>query len=53
MLEKRESNSRPGQGIILVRTTAKKPTTNGSFVLFERSILVYGRGQGPYDAAGY
>ena len=52
VLEKRESKSRPGQGIIHVRTTAK--THDGRFVCtFERHILIYGRGQGPYEAAGY
>jgi itaconyl-CoA hydratase len=52
VLEKRESKSRPGQGIILVRTTASTP--DGRVVCtFERNILVYGRGQGPYEAAGY
>ena len=44
VLEKRESKSRPGQGIILVRTSAK--THDERLVCsFERSILVYGRGQ--------
>lgn len=52
VLEKRESKSRPGQGIILVRTVAQ--TADGRQVCsFERSILIYGRGQGPYEAAGY
>jgi itaconyl-CoA hydratase len=52
VLDKRESKSRPGQGIISVRTTAK--THLGKVVCtFERSILIYGRGQGPYEAAGY
>ncbi len=52
VLEKRESKSRPGQGIIHVRTAAK--THDGRLVCtFERMILIYGRGQGPYDAAGY
>lgn len=52
VLEKRDSKSRPGQGIIHVRTTAK--TQDGRLVCtFERMILIYGRGQGPYDAAGY
>jgi itaconyl-CoA hydratase len=52
VLEKRESKSRPGQGIIHVRTTAK--THDGRLVCtFERMILIYGRGQGPYEAAGY
>jgi itaconyl-CoA hydratase len=52
VVEARESKSRPGQGIILVRTAAK--TAEGRLVCtFERNILVYGRGQGPYEAAGY
>lgn len=52
VLEKRESKSRPGQGIIQTRTTAR--THHGRLVCtFERSILVYRRGHGPYDAAGY
>ncbi len=52
VLDKRESKSRPGQGIIHVKTTAK--THDGRLVCtFERHILIYGRGQGPYDAAGY
>lgn len=52
VLEKRESKSRPGQGIIQVRTTAR--THHGRLVCtFERSILVYARGQGPYADAGY
>jgi itaconyl-CoA hydratase len=50
--EKRASKSRPGQGIIVVSTTAK--TADGRVVCtFERSILIYARGQGPYAAAGY
>jgi itaconyl-CoA hydratase len=52
VMEKRESKSRPGQGIVQVRTTAT--THDGRLVCtFERSILIYARGQGPYDAAGY
>ena len=52
VLEKRESKSRPGQGIISVRTTAK--TQDGRLVsTFDRSILIYARGHGPYDEAGY
>ena len=52
VLEKRASKSRPGQGIIRVRTSAS--TSDGRVVCtFERSILIYGRGQGPYEAAGY
>lgn len=52
VLEKRESKSRPGQGIIQVATTAR--THDGRLVCtFERTILIYGRGQGPYEASGY
>jgi itaconyl-CoA hydratase len=52
VLEKRESKSRPGQGIVSVRTTAR--TADGRLVcIFERSILIYARGHGPYEAAGY
>jgi itaconyl-CoA hydratase len=52
VLEKRPSKSRPGQGIITTSTTVR--THDGRAVCdFERSILVYGRGHGPYDAAGY
>ena len=52
VLEKRESKSRPGQGIIHVRTAAR--THDGRLVCtFERMILIYGRDQGPYEAAGY
>jgi itaconyl-CoA hydratase len=52
VLEKRESKSRPGQGIIRVRTEARTQA-GGLVCTFERSILVYGRGQGPYEKAGY
>lgn len=52
VLEKRESRSRPGQGVLQVQTTAR--AADGRLVCtFERAILIYGRGQGPYDAAGY
>ncbi len=52
VLEKRPSKSRPGQGIIRVSTTAR--TQDGRVVCtFERQILIYGAGQGPYAAAGY
>lgn len=52
VLEKRESKSRPGQGIIRTRTLVRAQDGR-ELCTFERSILVYGRGQGPYDAAGY
>jgi len=52
VLAKRPSQSRPGQGILHVRTTAG--TADGRRVCtFERLILVYARGHGPYEAAGY
>lgn len=52
VLEKRESKSRPGQGIVTVRTEGR--THDGRLVCsFERAILIYGRGQGPYEAADY
>lgn len=52
VVDKRESRSRAGQGIIHVRTSGR--TQDGRLVCtFDRQILVYGRGQGPYDAAGY
>ncbi|MDH4064756.1 MAG: MaoC family dehydratase [Acidobacteriota bacterium] len=52
ILGTRASQSRPGQGIIHVRTTAH--THDGRTVCgFERKILVYGRRHGPYEAAGY
>ena len=44
--------ARKNLSVIRVATTAK--THDGRLVCtFERMILVYGRGQGPYDAAGY
>jgi itaconyl-CoA hydratase len=52
VLDTRVSQSRPGQGVVHVR--ARATTASGRDVCtFERKILVYGRGHGPYDAAGY
>ena len=52
ILAKRESASRPGQGILSVKTRALNQ--RGEEVCsFERRILLYKRGQGPYEAAGY
>jgi acyl dehydratase len=52
VLEARESKSRPGQGIVTVRTTGKK--ADGSvFMTYERSFLVPRRGHAIDDAAGY
>ena len=52
MLAKRESKSRPTQGIVTVRTTGRK--SDGTvFMTYERSFLVPKRGHGVDDAAGY
>ncbi|MCS6924274.1 MAG: MaoC family dehydratase [Candidatus Binatia bacterium] len=49
---KRESASRPTQGILHIRTRAVNQ--RGEEVCsFERRLLVYKRGLGPYEAAGY
>lgn len=51
VLEKRESRSRPNQGIVTVRTTGKK--ADGTiFMTFVRSALIPRRGHGVGDAAG-
>jgi len=50
VLAKRESNSRPGQGIVTVRTTGKKH--DGTvFMTYERTVLVPKRGYGVEDRA--
>ena len=52
ILGTRESRSRPGQGVVHVRTRALDQ--HGREVCsFERNFLVYKRGQGPYADAGY
>ena len=52
VLAKRESKSRPTQGIVTVRTTGRK--ADGTvFMTYERSFLVPKRGHGVDDAAGY
>ena len=52
ILGKRESASRPDQGIMHVETRAQNQ--KGDWVVsFQRQFLVYRRGQGPYVAAGY
>ncbi|HTP94219.1 MAG TPA: MaoC family dehydratase [Burkholderiales bacterium] len=52
VLDKRESKSRPGQGIVTVRTTGKK--ADGTVVMvFERSALVPLRGQALDDKIDY
>lgn len=48
ILDKRESKSRPGQGIVTFRTTAHNQ--HGDVVShYRRSVLVWKRGQGPSD----
>ena len=48
VLDKRESKSRPSQGIVWVRTTGKK--ADGTvFMTFERTILVSKQGHGVDD----
>jgi itaconyl-CoA hydratase len=52
VVETRPSRSRPGQGIVHLRTAAS--TEAGQTVCaFDRKVLVHRRGHGPYDAAGY
>ena len=52
VLGKRESQSRPTQGVLHLRTRAVNQ--RGEEVCsFERRLLIYKRGLGPYEAAGY
>ncbi len=52
VLEKRESRSRPGQGIVTVRTTGKNQ--RGEVVCtFKRSALIPARGQAVEDTVGH
>ncbi|MFO1350510.1 MAG: MaoC family dehydratase [Gammaproteobacteria bacterium] len=52
VLAKRESRSRPQQGIVTVKTTGKK--ADGTvFMTYERSFLVPKRGHGVDDQADY
>ncbi|WP_298675187.1 MaoC family dehydratase [uncultured Sphingomonas sp.] len=49
VLEKRESKSRPEQGIVTVKTTGKNQ--NGDIVCtFNRTMLIWKRGFGPMDS---
>lgn len=52
VLEVRESRSRPGQGIVTVRTTGKK-ADDTVFMTYVRSFLVPKRGHGVQEQAGY
>jgi itaconyl-CoA hydratase len=52
VLNKRESKSRPTQGIVTVSTRGMNQ--NGAEVMtFERTMLIYKRGHSPEDAANY
>jgi itaconyl-CoA hydratase len=52
VLNKRESKSRPTQGIVTVST--RGVNQNGAEVMtFERTMLIYKRGHSPEDAANY
>lgn len=49
VVEKRESKSRPEQGIVTVKTTGKNQ--NGDVICtFNRSMLIWKRGFGPMDS---
>ena len=52
VLGKRESESRPTQGIVTVKTLGKK-ADGTEFMAFERSMLIPKRGHGVDDAANY
>ena len=52
VVETRRSRSRAGQGIVNLRTAAANQTGR-TVCTFERKVLVYARGHGPYEAAGY
>ena len=52
VLGKRESQSRPTQGVLHIRTRAVNQRGE-EVCAFERRLLIYKRGVGPYEAAGY
>ncbi|WP_057466302.1 MaoC family dehydratase [Pseudovibrio sp. POLY-S9] len=52
VLSKRESRSRPDQGILTVKTVAHDQTGTEA-LSYTRTLLVYRQGGGPYAAAGY
>lgn len=52
VLSKRESKSRPGAGIVTVRTIGKK-STGETFLSFERSVLIQKRDGAMDVEAGY
>jgi len=52
ILDKRESHSRPTQGIMHVKTQAFNQK-NKLICQYERHFLIYKKGLGPYEKAGY
>ena len=52
VLHKRESKSRPGQGIVTVETRGMNQD-GVEVIRFERTMLIYRRGHSPEDAANY
>ena len=52
LLDKRESRSRPAQAVLHVRTRAVNQA-GYEVCSFERKLLIYKRGLGPYEDAGY
>ncbi|BBM02829.1 MaoC/PaaZ C-terminal domain-containing protein [Microbulbifer sp. GL-2] len=52
ILSKRESNSRPDQGIMHVKTEGRNQF-NDQLCSYERTFLIYKKGLGPYTAADY
>ena len=52
IVEKRDSRSRPDQGVVTVATTARNQHGDPA-IRFDRTLLVYRRGCGPYERAGY
>ncbi|HEX7926350.1 MAG TPA: MaoC family dehydratase, partial [bacterium] len=52
VMEKRESKSRPTQGIVTVKTLGKK-ADGTEFMSYLRTVLVPKRGHGVDDQAGY
>ena len=52
VLGKRESHSRPNQGVLHIKTRAVNQHSK-EVCSFERRLLIYKRGLGPYEAAGY
>jgi len=52
VISKRLSNSRPGNGLLTVKTTGTNQHAR-PVCEYQRTLLLYLRGHDPYDAAGY